>query len=163
MKVLFVHEGYISEYENAYYSLHYYNSMISRYKAIADEVTFLTRQDSYNKNDKNQNKLDIKGFQFVGISNYKRIKGIMDYHKACRTIEKSVIDTDFLVARLPGDLGNLAIKYANKHNKRYIIELVGCAWDALWNYGFKGKIFAPILYYKTKKHVYNAPYVVYLF
>lgn len=162
MKALFIHEGYISQYNGEYYSLHYNNDIVNRYKTLAEEITFLTREESFNKNNKKQNKIDVPGFKFIGLENYKTINGIRNYPKVCSIIEKAVMDTDYLIARLPGDLGSLAIKYANKHNKRYVIELVGCAWDALWNYSKIGKIFAPYLYFKTKRLVKNAPYVVYV-
>lgn len=160
MKVLFVHEGYISRHKNEYYSLHYSNSIIERYKTIAEEVTFLTREESFDINKKNQNKLDIEGFSFIGLRNYKTLKGMKDFFSVSKTIEKSVKETNFLVARLPGDLGNLAIKFAKKHRKAYIVELVGCPWDALWNHSWKGKLLAPFMCKATKKSVINAHYVV---
>lgn len=162
MKVLFVHEGYISKHNNGYYSLHYSNAIIERYKTIAEEVTFLTREETFDTNKKNQNKLNIEGFSFIGLKNYKTLKGIKDYFSTCKTIEKSVKTTDFLVARLPGDLGNLAIKFAKKHRKTYTVELVGCPWDALWNHSWKGRLVAPFMWYATKKAIKNAPYVVYV-
>lgn len=162
MKVLFVHEGYISKNNDELYSLHYNNAYIIRYKKIADEITFLVREESFDKNKKNQNKLDVEGFRFVGLNNYKSIKGIKKYFEVRKQVESAVIETDYLVARLPGDLGNLAIRYAIKHNKKYMVELVGCPWDALWHHSLLGKFFAPVLFLKTKMNVYNAPYVVYV-
>lgn len=162
MKILFVHEGYISKNNGSLYSLHYNNENINRYKKIADEVTFLLREENYDKNKENQNKLDVEGFKFIGIKNYKNLKGFLNYLEVRKVIEKAVCETDYLVARLPGDIGNLAIKYAIKHKKKYLIELVGCPWDALWHHSFIGKLVAPLLYLKTKELVNKAPYVVYV-
>lgn len=162
MKVLFVHEGYISKNGNELYSLHYNNTNINRYKYIAENVTFLVREESFDKNRKNQNLLDTDNFNFIGIKNYKNLKNIHYYFEVKRNIELAVIDTDYVVARLPGDLGNLAIKYAIKHKKKYMIELVGCAWDALWYHSIIGKMYAPFLFAKTRSLVKNAPFVLYV-
>jgi hypothetical protein len=41
-------------------------------------------------------------------------------------------------------------------NKKLVVEVVGCAWDSLWNYGnLKAKMYAPILTYRMKKAVKN--------
>lgn len=162
MKVLFVHEGYISKNDDKLYSLHYNNAYIKRYKIIAENITFLVREESFDKNKKNQNKLDVEGFSFIGLKNYKSLKGLKNYIEVRKQIERAVMETDYLVARLPGDLGNLAIKYAIKYKKKYMIELVGCSWDALWHHSLAGKLFAPVLFLRTKKNVNNAPYVVYV-
>ena len=79
-----------------------------------------------------------------------------------KEIKKAVLNCDYLVARLPGDLGNIALKYAIKYKIKYLIELVGCAWDALWYHSFLGKMYAPYLFLKTKFFVLNSHYVVYV-
>ena len=128
MKVLFVHEGYISKNGNDLFSLHYNNAYIKRYKIIASDVTFLVREESFDNNKSNQNKIDVEGFSFIGLENFKRLTGLKSYFKARKLIEKAVTETDYLVVRLPGDLGNMAIRYAIKHKKKYLVELVGCSW-----------------------------------
>lgn len=41
--------------------------------------------------------------------------------------------------------------------------MVACPWDSLWNYGgIKAKLFAPIIYMKTKKQVKDAKNVIYV-
>ena len=45
----------------------------------------------------------------------------------------------------------------------YVVEVVGCAWDSLWYYGnIKAKLFAPIMYHKTKKEIKGAKNVIYV-
>jgi len=77
-------------------------------------------------------------------------------------IYNEVKKADYIVARLPSFIGNLAINAAIKMKKPYLIEVVACQWDALWNYNLKGKIIAPYMYFKTKKLVKDAKYVVYV-
>ena len=63
---------------------------------------------------------------------------------------------------MPSTIGFLAIDYAKKYKKPYLVEVVACPWDAFWNHSFKGKLFAPYMYYSTKRRVRNAKYVVYV-
>lgn len=162
MKVLFVHEGYISKNNGEYFSLHYSNEIVRRYKTLGDKITFLTREEPYENNRTNQNKIEVPGFCFIGVKNYKSFTKFHEYPTVCETVREAVQNTDCLVARLPGDLGNLAVKYACQYGKKYLIELVGCPWDALWHHSRLGKVIAPFLYLKTREIVKNAPYVIYV-
>ena len=42
------------------------------------------------------------------------------------------------------------------------MEVVGCPWDAYWNYSLKGKIVAPFATYMMKRRVKSAPFVLYV-
>ena len=78
--------------------------------------------------------------------------------KVKKMIRDELLNCDFLIARLPSQIGTLAIEMTKKYNKPYLIELVGCPWDAYWNHSWKGKLFAPFMWYVTKKMVKNAPW-----
>jgi len=84
------------------------------------------------------------------------------YRKLIELSKKEIINCDFMICKMPSICGNFAIQYAKKYNKPYLIELVGCPWDALWNHSLKGKIMAPFMYYATKKIIKNAKYVIYV-
>ena len=43
-----------------------------------------------------------------------------------------------------------------------MVEVVGCPWDSLWNYGIKGKLMAPYLTLSMKAQVKNAPFAIYV-
>lgn len=47
-------------------------------------------------------------------------------------------------------------------NKPYLIELVGCPWEAFWYHSTKGKLVAPYMRAATKRHLRGAPFVVYV-
>src|SRR5699024_751834 len=67
-----------------------------------------------------------------------------------------------IIARLPSSIGELAIRYAKKYNKPYLVEVVACPWDSLWNHSIIGRIMAPYSYLKMKRSVRNATYAVYV-
>ena len=54
------------------------------------------------------------------------------------------------------------IKKLTKQCKPYMIEVVGCTWDALWNHGWKGKIMAIPSFFCAKKEIKRAPWVLYV-
>lgn len=72
------------------------------------------------------------------------------------------MDTDFVVLRLPSIYGLLALKIAKKLGKPYLVELVGCPWDSLWNHSWKGKLVAPFMFLITKLAIKNSTDVLYV-
>lgn len=77
-------------------------------------------------------------------------------------IREKVKETDFLVVRLPSSEGYLAIKYAKKYRKPYLIEVVGCPKDSLWNHSLKGKLLAYPNYFIMKQAIRDSPFTVYV-
>lgn len=71
-------------------------------------------------------------------------------------------DIDCAVCHVPSDNSFLAIKHAKKQNKPYMTVVVGCSWDALWNYDWRGKCLAPWEYFKLKRIVENSPFALYV-
>ena len=85
------------------------------------------------------------------------------FGKYNKVIKKEVKNNEFIIIRLPSVIGIIACHYAKKYKKKYVIEMVGCPWDSLWNYGnLKGKIVAPIMYILNKYYIKRAPNVIYV-
>ena len=78
------------------------------------------------------------------------------------SMESLVKKSDALIIRLPSINGYKAVHLSKKYKKPYLIEVVGCIWDAYWNYGLKGKIVALPAMLIMKYSVKYAPYVVYV-
>ena len=166
MKVLFCHGGPLRiDESNNYYGISYNNEMFSRYYDIAEELSVLIRVNKISMIEGEQkfSKITISPFEVIECPNIASLKGMILYNRKCKNIVyKAVKNSDFIVIRLPSLIGNLAINAAIKMNKPYLIEVVGCPWDALWNHSLKGKFVAPYMYFKTKKLVKNAKFVVYV-
>src|SRR5690606_1351238 len=87
-----------------------------------------------------------------------QVKGGVDYYKYRREIENKIEDyiktCDFAIIRVPSTMGIFAYKLCKKHNKPYVVEVVGCAWDSSWNYGsLIIKLQAPLLFYRMRQLV----------
>ena len=160
--VLFAHDGYMSLTNEGIYSDTYDNNIVERYFNIAENVVFMVRTREYLDNDKDLNKITIDNFIVEGIENFKSLRGIFKYRAITEKVKYEVQKSDYIVARIPSDLGFLAAKYAKKYNKKYMVEVVGCPWDSLRNDSFLGKLIAPYYYLKQKRTIKHAPYVIYV-
>ncbi|ELB2801432.1 glycosyltransferase family 4 protein [Vibrio alginolyticus] len=69
-------------------------------------------------------------------------------------VKKVVEQVDYVVVRLPSEIGFVAAKYAKKLKKPVVCEVVGCPFDGLSGYGtLKAKVYAPIIKYRMKNVV----------
>lgn len=173
MKLLFIHdyEKLKQDKDGNYYTDGSYTPEVwQRYYDLFDEVSVIFRKDPeiYENEYLKQkfqpfNKEKISYIELPSltstISSYFSLRKHNEVHKI---IKNAILQNDCLIVRLPSVTGHIAINYAKKYNKPYLVELVGCPWDALWNHSVKGKILAPFYYFKTKNCVKNAKYVLYV-
>lgn len=163
MKLLFAHDHTFYKYNNEFYSNGSFSKeVLERYTKVFDEVVVISRQKEINEYKSNLTLASADRVSFIEIPNFKTIKSFNKKISAKKIIEKEVGSCDALIARMPSSIGGLAIDYARKKNKKYLIELVACSWDSLWNHSLKGKIVAPFVTYNTKKHLYYSEYSVYV-
>ena len=165
-KLLYCYDGPISKDEDEiYYGNAINNDLLKRYEVIADNINVAIRVKKVKKEDvlKRLLKIDSKKYRIKECPNISSLKGILFNRRKCKLILKQEIEkVDYIIIRLPSMIGNLAVNIAKKLNKPYLIELVGCPWDAFWNHSLKGKIIAPIMTLITKRNVMDAPYVLYV-
>ncbi|NDI34869.1 glycosyltransferase family 4 protein [Chengkuizengella sediminis] len=163
MKLLFAHDHIFYKYNNEYYSNGSFpKHVLLRYTDVFDEVKFISRQESVHQQIQKMSLSTTEHVKFIKVPNFKSINKFYKILEARKIIEKEVADADCVIAR-SSSIGSIAIEYAIKKNKPYAIEVVGCPWDALWNYGnLAGKILAPLSCLKLKKIVKSAPYVLYV-
>lgn len=163
MKLLFAHDHIFYKYNNKYYSTGGLSKeVLKRYTAIFDEVVIVSRQKEITTYNNKLTLASMERVKFVNIPNFKEIKNIHQIFTAKKIINREINNCDVVIARLPSSIGSLSVKFAKKNKKAYLIEMVACPWDALWNHSLKGKIVAPFMYYKTKRNVKKAPYVTYV-
>lgn len=146
-----------------YYGVAHNDEMFKRYYAIAENLSMITRIARVSeKETTGLSKITVKPFSVIECPNTASLKGqLFERRKAERIIEKAVQNTDYVVAR-NSRIALIAIKYAKKYNKPYLLEVVACPWDAMWNHSLKGKILAPFSYLSLKRVAKNSQYVVYV-
>jgi glycosyltransferase involved in cell wall biosynthesis len=78
-------------------------------------------------------------------------------------IASAVAEADAVIGRLPSEVGLIACALAVKSGKPYLIEMVGCPWDALRARGsLAGKLYAPIARARHRAALAPAPLVHYV-
>ena len=152
MKILFVHDHRFRRVGDKYYSTGgLTDDVLGRYSKYCDSVTVIARVfEEKSANEKwseiQDPKVSIRGNSSLS---YKELDGCIN-------------DCDAIIVRLPSFLGLRALRINNRIKKPYIIELVGCAWDALWNHSLLGKLAAPYAFATTRKIIKRSPWVLYV-
>lgn len=169
-KVLFAHDHTFQYKNQSYYSYGSYPEIYwNRYLKFADHVEVLARKElnedpeaggyifSFMKSGNGS--VDITPVPPPSIANRLGMAS-GDFFK---TIKDAVDGSDYIVARLPSEIGFLAALYANKTAKPVAIELVGCAYDAYkYRGGLQGALYAPISKWKTKRVCKSADAILYV-
>src|SRR5690625_4650828 len=167
MKAVFAHDHIFKEdIKGKYYTgACYNNSVWERYLKHFKKIKVIARLDKNKIGLNNEfNEFSLPGISFRAVpslsspvSQFKNKKAVIEI------LKDEIYKADVLIARLPSETGNSAIKLAREMGKPYLVEVVGCIWDSLWNYGnIKGKIYAPIALKKMQKNVRLAPYAIYV-
>jgi glycosyltransferase involved in cell wall biosynthesis len=75
----------------------------------------------------------------------------------------AVAKADAVVARLPSEIGLLAVRHARLLSKPYAVEVVGCPWDGYVHYGTpSARMYAPLAFLRMRRAVEVAPLALYV-
>ena len=166
MRVIFVHDHIFKRKHDVFYSPGGLPSSVwARYLKVFDNLTVVGRDGGFLSDQEKGytiSSTDRVVFKlFPNVSNIKYLLlGNSDVKKSCKYL---IEQHDCVIARLPSRLGQLFVREAIRQGKPYAVEVVGCAWNALWNYGnWKGKVFAPFATYILKNTVSKAPFTLYV-
>lgn len=155
MRILFVHDHPFKRSGVQYYSSGGLPASIwPRYTSVFEHVTVVGRDDGLlTEKDKGYTSSNAENVTFNLLPSLTNLKSLLLGNKKVEQAAKALVGNhDGVIARLPSRLGHLFAKEAIKQNKPYAIEVVGCPWDALWNYGgLKGKLFAPYAALELKR------------
>jgi glycosyltransferase involved in cell wall biosynthesis len=101
--------------------------------------------------------------RFELIDRFSSLKRVLSANKVKGRIQSLANEVDAIVARLPSENGLVAATLAQKIGKPCALEIVGCAWDALWNYGgIISKIYAPFAYKRMQGIVSKSDHNLYV-
>lgn len=138
----------------------------SRYLALFDNLTVAARtQDPNDGIDLSKLALSsgpkVDFLEIPTLSN--PVAMIANRAKAASVLSGALEKADGLIARLPSEIGSVAIRQAEQMGKPWAVEVVGCVWDGLWNYGnWQGKAYAPFAYWQARSLIKRAPYALYV-
>lgn len=167
MRMLFIHDNRFWKKGDTYYSYgHFaYELLWKRYLNYFDEIVVGGRieETAENEIEKKFSVSSGENVSFFSLPNLMSFSGLTQLATAKKKLTEEIKKADCTVIRLPSNLGYLACDIAKKLNKKYVVEVVGCTWDDLWNYGsFLGKLYAPISFLLEKRCVKRADNVLYV-
>lgn len=166
MKLLFCHDGPIEKNkEGIFFSTGFNDEVFERYRVITDKISIAMRVHHVSQKNEKENYLRLSSSKYnvVECPDISSIKGILFNRRKCKKIlEDNIKNSNVIIVRLPSFIGNQALKIIKKYKKPYLIELVGCPWDSLWNHSLIGKLIAPYMYFITKKNIKNSKYTLYV-
>lgn len=159
MKVLISTQSKI-EYDGKHYYGNSIGAAFKRYYWLGN-ITFICHKKDVKQAKEDRLDDDIR---LVFTKRINTVKSILKkYSKENDKIaEEQVKNSDVVIVHTPSDNGYQVIKYCKKYNKPYMTVVCGCAWDALWNHGWRGKILAPLGFYHLKKSQCDVPYSIYV-
>lgn len=160
MKVLVVYDGFEVESCNGKYYHNFLNDIIKRYSYFGElTITAVINTVTSPSGDE----INVSGVKLVPLKKINTVKGLLfDKYVNTRTVKRLVADSDFVICHIPSDVASVAISEATKMGKPSFAMVIGCPWDALWNYNWKGKILAPISFLSNRIAVSKADYVQYV-
>ncbi|MEB6201982.1 glycosyltransferase [Mammaliicoccus fleurettii] len=168
MRLLWAHDHKFYNYENKVYSkVQFGQDFWNRYLIHFEKINVVSRLYEMTDNDS----LNIPCYNLSSIEKVEFYKAKFNGQILKNTkdefgkidLKKLVYDNDRIIVRLPSTIGNLVAIEAIKQNKEFAVELVGDPWDAYINLkSIVGKMYAPIMYIKTKYIVKKASQVLYV-
>lgn len=146
--------------------IHHKSNLLDFYKYLdfSNKVNLLATERVLNDSfSVKQNIIDPNKVK-VFIAKSDNIFDKLFISKHNRQILESLINSsDLIVIKMPSvNYSIQTIQLCNKLNKKYVLEVCGCAFDSYWYYSLKGKLIAPFSYLLTRLLVQNAAYVVYV-
>ena len=159
MKMGFVFNIRFPFYQGQYYAIDLPGEVWNnRYLKYCDTLKVIGRKDQVQDDpSKNLSISSVDRVEFDCVDNETYIKRLFHYWKDSSHISRVITDCDFVVCR-----GSWGARICRKAGIPYLVEVVGCDWDALWNHSWQGKVAALPRFIALKRAAWHAPYVLYV-
>lgn len=137
------------------------NSVIERYLNYTDKFIIVSRKEKIDSNE--GKKYDLLKNNKVDFQSINKLSLSMFFGRDLKKIKRIIGNSDRVIVRMPSFIGIPAIIEAKKQNKKCLIEMVGCPFDALWYHGNPlFKLFAIPTMIINKILIRNNDYVTYV-
>lgn len=158
--ILFIYAEIVVEENGGHYHHNFLQSIINRYKQFGNLTICVSRKLVAKPT---MSKLDVSGvkLRFIEKENTFKKRFLSTKDNKCR-LEKEIKSADKIIAHFPSSVSDYAVKMAHNAHKEILGVVVGCVWDAFFNYNFKGKLLAPLAFYQMKKAIRNCDGVIYV-
>lgn len=162
MSLAFIYDMTMLKKDNKNYNYMFTNSILEFYKSIDVDLYLCCIYENISS-ELQYNYIDSTVFKALELKKMNSIKNYMNnyiYNK--RQLNFIIRKVDKVIIRVPSSVALYAIKLCNKYNKQYIVEVVGCAFEAYKHHSLKGKIVCIPAYLNERKAVKVSKNVVYV-
>lgn len=137
------------EFDGKYYYSNPISDMVNRYGDVTGILTCYAPIVRV-RNSKNV-RITRKDVNFVCAPEIRSIRDLSLIKKYYNKLKNYLANNDYAIIHIHASIINsLCVLAAENSNTPYVTVVVGCAWDALWNHSFKGKLMAPLCYLLEK-------------
>lgn len=168
MKVLFAHDHhYIPAAGGAVLSHGQFSHKAwERYLGVFDEMTIIGREGHLKagEDEAKLNRADLPRVSFTLFPNANNLRGLVTAraHIAAE-VDKLVAASDAVILRGMSELGWLAYRAAQKHDKPVAFEVISHSFDDLWHHGsLAAKAYAFVRHARAKAAAQKASHVLYV-
>lgn len=170
MKLAFIYyseRAYEDSEGNIYTGGNFPQEVWDRYLSITDELYVVMRKGKrINPYDNNKQSLELVNDSrihmillddiYLSISNF--LNGRMKNHNKI-IIQDTLKKCDAIIIR---EAHSPIMPYVRQSEKPYLIEVIGDPFSICWNHGLKGKIMAFPEWYKARREIKRAKWVIYV-
>lgn len=159
MKILFTSEEVIDICDGKYYSMNLGQHLL-KYSYMG-EVTCVCYCREVKNTKLPEIDKDSAKFVFTQKETSPLAKFTISKHNHS-IIEECAKECDAIVAHVPSWNSHHSIEIAKKFNIPFMEVVVGCIWDSMWNYDWRGKLLAIPEFFKEKRQVASSKYTLYV-
>ena len=149
MKLALIFDVAFAKYNNQYYSVNLSQKFWEdRYLPYFDEIVVIGREKTVTEDPTGKMvRSDSNKVRFCCMPNGNGINRMFSLNKENKFIEEAIADCDFVVCR-----SWWGVSVCEKLNKKYMIEVITCAWDGMWNHSRIGRFLAVPYYLNQFRH-----------
>ena len=165
MKIAVIQDRPILCYDGEYYLMNPVD--VEKYLRLCDQLIYCASADYCNNGDKikRATKIDTSRVK-IKLVRKEPLREFLVPSLHNKSIVKDIINdnsVDTIVIKVPSiTIGRVAYSLLQKSDKKYVLEVIGCAWDSYWHHGIKGKLMSVFSYLTCKRMVANSKNVIYV-
>lgn len=168
MSLLFCHDHrFFVDANGRIYSYGQFDrTVLDRYVRIFGSVTIAARGQHLTPTDdlSRLSPCSSENVKFLWMPSLSSINGLTIGRPAARQkLERAVLAHDAVIARLPSEIGMMALSLARARGKPAGAEVVACVWDGLASHGSPMSLaYAPIAWWRMRRAVAKTGRVLYV-
>ena len=160
MRILFTSPATIQVCDGKWYN-NALASVLPRYKHFADEIILANHVKEMDK--PTASPISKENVHFVKIEKVNSLAHMFGARRKNRTAIAQALDhVDACICHIPSDGGFEVARQARRRGIPTLMVVIGCPWDALWNYNWKGKFIAPFRWWTMRRTLRHATHAIYV-